>query len=328
MVSHWFRTGLALVLLVSVASAAGCIDNVSDLIAKNAGGYIGVAFILMTLVVAFAYMAGSALSKPEYTVFAKDELFHLGVSGVMFVLLGAVVYLACNTSSFFLGSAVSSTQGGSLETCTLDFQADGDMQEMALCSLNKVEGEARSALSASIKQEISQQMWSSWTFTLYLPLMGGTTTPANAYKRAASMEYGMIYNFFLSPSLVSISTQKLILKMLSEMSLSFFLPAGFFFRIFPPLRQVGNILIAFGIGAYVLLPMVYGFNASLYNVVFKDCSEYSTVIDDFVQGGCDSPTSFWNVAKLVPQAFFLPNLTLAIFITYLAAANKALRVIG
>ena len=52
-------------------------------------------------------------------------------------------------------------------------------------------------------------------------------------------------------------------------------------------------------------------------------------------GGC-SPTSiacsntagFWAIARLVPVAFFLPNLTIAIVITFLTAMNKALKVLG
>jgi len=52
------------------------------------------------------------------------------------------------------------------------------------------------------------------------------------------------------------------------------------------------------------------------------------LFNDYVLGNCEDTGSFKDFGRLIPQAFFLPNLTLAIFITFLGAMNKALRVLG
>jgi hypothetical protein len=92
------------------------------------------------------------------------------------------------------------------------------------------------------------------------------------------------------------------------------------------------------IGLYVLVPFMYVFNFAMYDVVNTqhDCQLVANSVCDFVvDSGCGSPAqtcvnpdSFWQVARLIPEAFFLPNLTIALLITFLSAMHKALRVIG
>ena len=67
----------------------------------------------------------------------------------------------------------------------------------------------------------------------------------------------------------------------------------------------------------------------MYDVIGDDeCLAYSGAVQDRWFGGCGEEGSFWSVARLIPQAFFLPNLTIALLVTFLAGVNKALRVIG
>jgi hypothetical protein len=133
--------------------------------------------------------------------------------------------------------------------------------------------------------------------------------------------------------------QKLVLNFISDNLVVWILPIAFVFRAFFPLRQMGNVLIALSIGLYVLVPFMYAFNLAMYDAVFNDCTTYSKLVCDFVVDGCTpinlstditctNPGSFWNVARLLPQAFFLPNLTIAVFITFMGAVNKALKAIG
>ena len=55
-------------------------------------------------------------------------------------------------------------------------------------------------------------------------------------------------------------------------------------------------------------------------VADKNCSAPSSA--------CGNPYGFWFVAKLIPQAFFLPNLTIAIIIVFVSSIDKALRAMG
>jgi hypothetical protein len=168
--------------------------------------------------------------------------------------------------------------------------------------------------------------------------MNSYTSTADSYKRIVSNQYDIILNSLLMPALLSIGMQKLGLDFIKENVVTWFLPTAFFLRIFVPTRQMGNMLIALSLGLYVIVPFLYVFNFAMYDALLNkdDCKEFHTAVCDFVADGghctvnsvCNNETGFWAIARLVPQAFFLPNLTIAILITFLAAINKALKVMG
>ena len=98
---------------------------------------------------------------------------------------------------------------------------------------------------------------------------------------------------------------------------------------------MGDMLIALIIGVYVLVPFMYVFNFAMYDVLLTsdDCTMFQDAVCDFAISGTDCATActangFWYVARFIPQAFFLPNLTIAVLITFLGGIHKALRVIG
>jgi hypothetical protein len=135
---------------------------------------------------------------------------------------------------------------------------------------------------------------------------------------------------------MSISMQKLAIDFVTENSIKWILPAGFLLRVFIPTRQMGNVIIAFSVGLYIVIPFMFVFNFAMYEGVLTDCSTFADAVCDNVfdshcnpaSDTCGNENGFWNVARLIPLAFFLPNLTIAVFITFLTSMNKALRVIG
>ncbi|HID72717.1 TPA: hypothetical protein EYP38_02135 [Candidatus Micrarchaeota archaeon] len=123
---------------------------------------------------------------------------------------------------------------------------------------------------------------------------------------------------------------------------------------------MGNVLIALAIGVYILVPYLYTFNLAMVDVALttEDCYRevnatflgeplhiYDAVCDSVVDGyacwdyadddivedrerACTNNYGFWMVAWLVPQAFLLPNLTIALIVTFIGSVARALRVIG
>jgi len=138
----------------------------------------------------------------------------------------------------------------------------------------------------------------------------------------------------LIPALMSISMQKLALDFINENVLRWILPVAFLLRVFIPTRSMGNVLIALVLGLYVIVPFMYVFNFAMNDAVSGDCHLFSDAVCDYVVDSgdcantCGNPDGFWNVGRLIPQAFFLPNLTIAILVTFMTSINKALRVIG
>jgi hypothetical protein len=190
-------------------------------------------------------------------------------------------------------------------------------------------------------------MDSTFSWSIQLPLVDSYTITGAAYKRIISNQYDMILNSFLIPALVSISMQKLLLNFINEDAIRWILPIAFLLRIFIPTRQMGNILIALSLGLYVIVPFMYVFTLSMYDASINMCNTSGSY--SYANAVCDSPIDsyscpvtnavteaqvcsntdgFWNVASLVPQAFFLPNLTLVVLITFFGSVNKALKVIG
>jgi hypothetical protein len=173
----------------------------------------------------------------------------------------------------------------------------------------------------------------AWSFAL--PFVNSYTITGEAYKRIRSSQYETIFSMLLVPALVSISMQQLMISFIKENIIQWLLPIAFLLRIFIPTRQMGDLLIALCIGIYVIIPFMYVFELSMYDIISEDdCTEFEDVVcDRVVDGGCPSnacenPIGFWQVGRILPFAFFFPNLTIVIFVAFMSAVHKGLRAIG
>ncbi len=291
------------------------IDNITDI--------MGAVILLNILLISFAYMFGKAFSNARFLVFSKDELFHLFFSAMLVLSLFGIISISCFTGEYFETILFA---GAPPEY----YHQDMDMTDIAINYLSKVKLDAKSLVNTYTQRSIVNEMFASWAYTIYTFMGNTVTTGTEAYKRTYALQYDSLISMVLSPILISISLQELFLKFMLDFSIPIIFPMGLLLRIFSPTRSLGNMIIAFAIGSYVFLPLMYGFNASMYLSTMSedDCLEFSEAIDDQILGDCYDKGNFWSIAKMIPQAFFLPNLTLAVFITFLSAVNKALRVIG
>ncbi|MBD3209999.1 hypothetical protein GF318_01305 [Candidatus Micrarchaeota archaeon] len=326
-----------LLLLAGSAFSSSCIENATAIVIGEQGVNIGLVIGLTITLIAAAYMVGRVVGNPRYVVFAKDEAFHLFFSIFLLISFSGILVFACYFMDFFFVAFFEDSglfgESGEESSC---YVPGGGMHFVANCYASMAKKDADRLSKAYIQQYISYLMDSTFSWSVQIPLTNALTSTAGAYKRVISNQYDIIVNTFLIPALMSVSMQKIALDFITENVIRWVLPTAFLLRIFIPTRQLGNVIIALSVGIYVLVPFMYAFNFAMYEGVLTDCEEFAAVVCDNVTDDycspptktCSNPRSFWNVARLIPLAFFLPNLTIAIVVTFLGAMNKALRVIG
>ena len=312
---------LAFLLLVSISFSLDCISNATDWIFQEQGILIGTVIMLTVLAIIISYIIGIFSRDVKFTIFAKDELYHLGFSVVLLVGFSTILLFSCNVVEMFYSTTLEDL--GPTSPC---YDSHLSMGDVTLCYMNSMSSKATMMSESYIDKYIGKLMGSTWSFSMSLPLLHSYTVTAKAYKRVESAQYDTVMNMFLFPVVVSLSIQELMLTFVVVEFVKWLLPIAFVLRFFIPTRQMGNLLIALAVALHIVLPFVYVFNFAMYDVLYQDC-EQDLVYDD-VFGGCGNPNSFWEVATLVPQAFFLPNLTIALVVTFMVSINKALRVIG
>jgi hypothetical protein len=328
------KAGLFILLLVCAAHAS-CISDATEIVISDQGLLLGAVIGLTAVVLALAYMIGTTFGHTHYVVFAKDEAYHLGFSLLMLLAFSAVLMFSCDLMNYFFHGVF--TNLSNLTSGCYIGEGSG-LNATASCYLKLVKNDATRLSKSYIQNYLDYLMESTFSFSLAIPLLNSYTAIPGAYRRVVSNQYDIILNTFLIPSLMSLSMQKLGLDFINENVIRWILPSAFVLRFFIPTRQMGNMLIALSLGLYVIVPFMYVFNLAMYDAVLSDCTAYASAVCDNVVDSyscssapevtCSNPDGFWFVARLIPQAIFLPNLTIAILITFLSAVHKGLRVVG
>ncbi|MFA5049926.1 MAG: hypothetical protein WC501_02875 [Candidatus Micrarchaeia archaeon] len=317
-------------ILISIFFPANGIEITLDQIMQtDAGLLIGAVILFNISIITLAFIYGKSANDAHALVFSKDESYHLLFSIILLLFVVGILASFCSIFSAFFGFAFDSA--GISDACS--DKLDSGPVEVSTCYVSKMENDAKNLVSNSIDLSVDYEMSSMWIYSFNIPMFGTTMTPTKAYKKAYGMTFDMMNTLFATPALISLSMQKIFLKYAETISIAILLPAALLLRIFFPTRQMGNILIAVVIGIQVFLPLMYAFNGAMYENILtpEDCTSnpsYAGMIKDNLFGDCKSNVSFLSYARLLPQAFFLPNLAIAILITFLGSINKALRVIG
>ncbi|MEW6035687.1 MAG: hypothetical protein AB1529_03680 [Candidatus Micrarchaeota archaeon] len=328
------RAAIIVLLLAGLAFPASCISNATEIVFSEQGMLLGAIIGLTIVVLAAAYMVGSVIGNTHYVVFAKDEAYHFGFSILLLLGFSGILVFSCNLMDFFYHTTFQNL-GTLPSNC---YSPGSGINSVASCYVKAVKNDATTLSKSYIQNYLDYLMDSTFSWSLAIPLLNSYTATPGAYKRVISNQYDIILNTFLVPALMSVSMQKLALDFINENVIKWILPSAFVLRFFIPTRQMGNILIALALGLYVVVPFMYVFNLAMYDAVLDDCSSFAAgVCDDPIDSyscaegpllTCYNPNGFWNVARLIPQAIFLPNLTIAVLITFLGSVHKALRVVG
>lgn len=315
-----------------------CVSNITNIILCEQGGNIILAFMLMTMLVSSAYIIGRFLGDARFITWSKDELYHLLFSAVLLIIFGGILSFSCIMMDSFFTLSMESMDGD--YTC---YQPGQPISQVSSCYLSLMKSRSERVAQHHINEYIENNLEATFTGSVSLPLLDTYTLTAGAFRIIHARQHDFIVNTFLVPAILSISMQKIFLDLITENVLVWVVPSAFILRILSPTRQFGNILFVLSIGLYVLVPFMFTFNLAMYDMVSDECTasppagpSIAEATCDLVFDGecsepsvvCENPYSLWFIAKIIPQAFFLPNLVIAVVITFVTAGEKALRVIG
>lgn len=319
---------LLLILAISFASLDTCTQDVLSIVKSEQGELIGIVIALTTVAIVLIYLVGKFTEKVEYIVLAKDEAYHLLLSAILLISFGGVITTGCLISESLTQFTVSATNVNM--PCPISVPS-----VTAACNLQYLEAKVDNMIYTLTHYQIKYLQDSGWAYSAGNILEGETkTTMMEAYKKVYANEIDILLSSYIFPVRLSISMQKTALKLIDETIITWILPIAFLFRFFPPFRSAGNILLGICLALYIIFPLFMIFNFLMYYSVASDCNKYVELFKDkpldreIGLPTCGSPISLWEISTLIPLAFFLPNLAIALTITFIAAVDKALRVIG
>lgn len=289
--------------------------------------FLGVAFMLVSLAIAGAYMYGKAMHSAEAEVWSRDEATNLLISVLLFAGLAVVFGGACSLAEEFTGSSpfVASYQ-----------YLDRLVYNNALPAIKYLVGDSLEDQKAATR----------YLYVGFVPFTGHGIG-SNANYRALSANKEFVIDLLL-PMVASLNAQRQILQMLEIFSTSILLPFAFILRLVPPTREMGNMLIALFFGLYIVAPTMYALGGEAFEKVAENPVMHMTTrtyytgfpplpvtvtgpVHDFsdwaYQGGSGKDAWLFRIGSVMPQAVFLPNLVIVVVTTCTMALAKGLRAI-
>ncbi|MFH1684987.1 MAG: hypothetical protein ABH983_01650 [Candidatus Micrarchaeota archaeon] len=261
---------------------------------------VAVAFMLAVLLIALAYMFGVATQNTQLVFHAKNELAQLVISAVMIaVLLMTSVSICSIASGFTQDTPISYTES------YLDNLVETGRSQVSLL------------IQKSLQNQISATQWrfeGTWGGIISL---GGTGEAINARTKAISASQEMLIDLLL-PMVASLKIQYIFIGLIDSLVFTFGIPFGLLFRILPGTRTAGDFILAACLGLYLVFPLTYVINATIYDT--------SVATDTDLDWNADAGNiDFRTIGQLIPQAIFLPNLAIVITTSFIMAFSKAMR---
>ena len=286
----------------------------------NSVGVVPITILTLTLIIAVAYMFGSAFNNERVVFWAKEELYHLLFS--IFLMLFFVSFLQFFNAVFqyFLNTPSSVCYHTS-------------PQKTVLCELDVMLKDLHYIPTLLTKYSIKYQRDAA-AYVSYFGWKKGTTFTPYGYKGAWAAMLDMLSYQYVFAAYVALSAQHLFFQYVvgdgsgTSTLLLILLPAAIIARFFPFLRDGGNFLFATAIGLYTLMPALF---AVVYSSASTDyCSDVADVVSDPIPvlDTCSSSTSLYAITKYYPYAFLYPNFVLGIVATFIYSFYKVLKGYG
>ena len=281
--------------------------------------FIAIAFALVSLCIAFAYMYSKFREDPAMGVWAKDEAFNLVISLLLFAGLLIVFSASCSLASGYSnGNPIYASQQ------YLD----------ALISANGL-----NILKTLSADSITNQLDATKYRYIGLTPFWGEGAALRSNRKAYSAHEEYLIDLYL-PIIASLTAQKYIITGIAWMGAYVLLPFAFVMRLIPPTRDFGNVLIALFFSLYIVVPSLYAMSGKVFmQEIVGNTNPYTTdpSLEKFCSYGLDNreppcgpskDTILFKIGSTIPQAVFLPNLVIIVAISCIMALSKALRAIA
>ncbi|VVB65460.1 Uncharacterised protein [Candidatus Gugararchaeum adminiculabundum] len=278
---------------------------------------VGIALMLMLLLVSIAYMLSQAFKRQDWELWARMELVQVGVSFLIVIFIGGFAYSMCSASVFLAGGdpfEISEQYISNINWHYL-FPAHYQLQVLSFQS---------SALS-TLYTKFGTGNW-NFQFPVF-PGVGGISQVSTTLM------------VMLSPISLSMVSQLVLLQFIQTIALQAILPVGLILRIFPVTRDAGSFLIASAIAFYIIFPWTYVVNAKAFESIWGNdpIAKMTESVNahfsmaNFMPGfftGFMNPERFMllyaTLARTIPQALFLPALSMVITVTFIKAFTKVM----
>jgi hypothetical protein len=272
-------------------------------------------FLITSFAIALAYMLSKIREDAHLSTWAKDEASNLVISVLLFI--GLMI--------FFMGSCeiASAYSGGD------QFRA-ADQYLSGLMTAN-----GQRVVEQLVRESVNNQLDATAAIYMGAFPFWGAGVGKTANLRAYSAQKEMLTDLYI-PILASINAQRYILQTIQWIGASILLPFAFVLRLVPFTREIGNMLIALFFGTYIVVPTFYAMSGEVFKnkinvspmVVDPDIEMFNTYALDHSDTVAKTDTVFYKIGSTLPQAIFLPNLTIIVAVTCTMSLAKALRAIA
>jgi len=256
--------------------------------------FLSVVVGLITVIIAFSYMIGSAFKEEKYISFAKKELYNLAISLLILTLFLPIVSV--------------------VESVTCDAN-NVSMYDYVLMGMDGIlYGEVYPILNNLYKMSIMQQSLSAFK----LKFGPGSMKPLG-FMKDVSKSLNLV-NLIMETSFTSIYIQSLALSFFKATAFNVFLPIGILFRAMPYLRSYGAFIIAFSISLSTIYPYIYYISLDAYYNILSAMNFKETVEDaitpTYLTTWMGSTLNFLDSSQFYFLTFFSYTSLREIFFTF------------
>jgi len=285
------------------------------------GDTVLAAMTIVFMFVGGAYALGPLLGRPMWQAWAKSEVFHAMLT--LFLLANAAFFssVACQVSLQLAGGNPFDVADRYL-TRLVWTQAIPAMMELFVVGFD-------ANVIAQYAVQIAPVAW-GWSYA-----------PAAGMKGLAN-NITLLENL-LAPLISSLLLQQVLLQLIQATMFQIVLPVGILLRGIPFTRDAGAFLMAAAFGFYIIFPLTYVMNAMVADVIWKDVNDPNARLG--ILGLCSTPLdpgetsrfgmlsymnpfrickAFLTLSHVIPQAVFLPALSMVITTTFIKATTKVI----
>lgn len=270
---------------------------------------IPILLSITVLIIGVIYMFGSIFKDAHLLVLAKEEL-----SALIFT-----VFLLTSLQGIFVGSC-------SLFSSYLSIYGVEDHVEYTLKFLTDIQSSLQSTIKSLYDSYFEHRIYSGVQLGRFDFTGQGVGFPINAWRGTLAAHFEILINL-LSAQLLSVKIHHVLFELFLYKIIPLTVPVAIILRLFPKIREAGDLLIAIIFSFYIIYPSIYSlFAISYYTIgIEQDCGS-AVGSDPFF--GCEAGNGFINFAKLFPYAVLFPNIALSIAISSIIAGRKILSFAG
>ncbi|MEM3408055.1 MAG: hypothetical protein QXW80_02215 [Candidatus Micrarchaeia archaeon] len=277
--------------------------------------YIGAASALAISLIAFLYALGRILTKSELESLAKKELSEFFISFLIVIGVAGLSSIVCQVTPYVVKDVIGygdqfSASYDYLNTLIYKKGIPAIQRvwtsSLILDSISSVESKFKVGKSSKLLEQAEVKV-----------------KPAAILKPLSKM-LGIFTGIF-QILIGSLQAQMVFIQLAEAFALTLILPIGMILRAVPGLRKGGSYLIAFAFGLYVVFPLMYVMNYSVYKIIEPGFDELVSVqvnpIETFKLSSdiINIFKYFDEFSLLFPQALVLPALNLTITIAFISS---------